>query len=139
MGSSVADAGCRADHSRRSPGLWFVGLLHSLHQQHRLSTTLRPTRLPFTTLERAVISELHGIFRPELIGRFDEKIVFKPLCPDTQRKIALLTIALRRTAFRPRIDKTGKFIRDIGFTTIGTDRFRSARKRGKISARCRPR
>ena len=35
---------------------------------------LRPTRLPFTTLERAVISELHRFFRPELIGRFDEKI-----------------------------------------------------------------
>ena len=50
---------------------------------------LRPTRLPFTTLERAVISELHGFFRPELIGRFDEKIVFKPLSPDTQREIAL--------------------------------------------------
>ena len=27
---------------------------------------LRPTRLPFTTLERAVISELHRFFRPEL-------------------------------------------------------------------------
>ena len=51
---------------------------------------LRPTRLPFTTLERAVISELHGFFRPELIGRFDEKIVFRPLSPDTQREIARL-------------------------------------------------
>ena len=55
---------------------------------------LRPTRLPFTTLERAVISELHGFFRPELIGRFDEKIVFRPLCPDTQRDIA------RQTGYR---------------------------------------
>ena len=53
---------------------------------------LRPTRLPFTTLERAVISELHKFFRPELIGRFDEKLVFKPLSPDTQREIALLAI-----------------------------------------------
>jgi ATP-dependent Clp protease ATP-binding subunit ClpA len=53
---------------------------------------LRPTRLPFTTLERAVISELHKFFRPELIGRFDEKIVFKPLSSDTQREIALLAI-----------------------------------------------
>jgi ATP-dependent Clp protease ATP-binding subunit ClpA len=35
-----------------------------------------------------VISELHGFFRPELIGRFDEKIVFRPLSPDTQREIA---------------------------------------------------
>ncbi|MCX6972395.1 MAG: AAA family ATPase [Verrucomicrobia bacterium] len=53
---------------------------------------LRPTRLPFSTLERAVLSELHRVFRPELIGRFDEKIVFKPLCPDTQRQIGRLAI-----------------------------------------------
>ena len=54
---------------------------------------LRPTRLPFTTLERAVVSELHRFFRPELIGRFDEKIVFKPLSPDTQRQIGRLAIS----------------------------------------------
>lgn len=53
---------------------------------------LRPTRLPFSTLERAVLSELHRVFRPELIGRFDEKIVFKPLCPETQRQIGRLAI-----------------------------------------------
>ena len=34
---------------------------------------LRPTRLPFATLERAVVSELHRFFRPELIGRFERK------------------------------------------------------------------
>jgi ATP-dependent Clp protease ATP-binding subunit ClpA len=61
---------------------------------------LRPTRLPFTTLERAVISELHGFFRPELIGRFDEKIVFRPLCPDTQREIAWLAITEELARFR---------------------------------------
>jgi ATP-dependent Clp protease ATP-binding subunit ClpA len=53
---------------------------------------LRPTRLPFATLERAVLSELHHVFRPELVGRFDEKIVFKPLCSDTQREIGRLAI-----------------------------------------------
>jgi len=53
---------------------------------------LRPTRLPFATMERAVLSELHRFFRPELVGRFDEKIVFKPLCPDTQRQIGRLAI-----------------------------------------------
>ena len=53
---------------------------------------LRPTRLPFATLERAVLSELHRFFRPELVGRFDEKIVFKPLIPDTQRQIGRLAI-----------------------------------------------
>jgi ATP-dependent Clp protease ATP-binding subunit ClpA len=63
---------------------------------------LRPTRLPFTTLERAVISELYKFFRPELIGRFDEKIVFKPLSPDTQREIALLAITEELTRFRER-------------------------------------
>jgi ATP-dependent Clp protease ATP-binding subunit ClpA len=63
---------------------------------------LRPTRLPFTTLERAVISELHKFFRPELIGRFDEKIVFKPLSPDTQREIALLGLTEELARFRER-------------------------------------
>jgi ATP-dependent Clp protease ATP-binding subunit ClpA len=53
---------------------------------------LRPTRLPFTTLERAVIAELHRFFRPELIGRFDEKIVFKPLLPEIQREIGQFAI-----------------------------------------------
>ncbi len=53
---------------------------------------LRPTRLPFATLERAVLSELHRTFRPELVGRFDEKIVFKPICPETLRQIGQLAI-----------------------------------------------
>ena len=34
---------------------------------------LRPTTLPFTTLELAVVSELHKFVPPELIERFDEK------------------------------------------------------------------
>ena len=54
---------------------------------------LRSTQLPFTTLERAVISELHRSFRPELIGRFDEKIVFKSLSHDIQREIGCLAIS----------------------------------------------
>jgi ATP-dependent Clp protease ATP-binding subunit ClpA len=49
-----------------------------------------------------VISELHKLCRPELIGRFDEKLVFKPLCPDTQREIALLVIAEELARFRER-------------------------------------
>jgi ATP-dependent Clp protease ATP-binding subunit ClpA len=61
---------------------------------------LRPTRLPFTTLERAVISELHKFFRPELLGRFDEKIVFKPLSPDTQREIGHLAVIEELARFR---------------------------------------
>lgn len=61
---------------------------------------LRPTRLPFATLERAVLSELHRFFRPELVGRFDEKIVFKPLSPDTQREIGQLAISEELERFR---------------------------------------
>lgn len=63
---------------------------------------LRPTRLPFSTLERAVLAELHQHFRPELIGRFDEKIVFRPLSPDTQREIGKLIIAEELNRFRAR-------------------------------------
>jgi ATP-dependent Clp protease ATP-binding subunit ClpA len=61
---------------------------------------LRPTRLPFTTLERAVISELYKFFRPELVGRFDERIVFKPLSPDTQREIGQFAIFEELARFR---------------------------------------
>ncbi|MBE2204044.1 MAG: ATP-dependent Clp protease ATP-binding subunit [Chthoniobacterales bacterium] len=61
---------------------------------------LRPTRLPFATLERAVLSELHRSFRPELIGRFDEKLVFKPLSPEMQREIGQLVISEELARFR---------------------------------------
>ncbi len=43
-------------------------------------------------MERAVFSRLAEHFRPELIGRFDEKIVFMPLSSDSLRKIARLNI-----------------------------------------------
>lgn len=58
--------------------------------------------LPFATLERAVLAELHQFFRPELIGRFSEKIVFRPLSPDTQREIGQLAIAEELARFRAR-------------------------------------
>lgn len=61
---------------------------------------LRPTRLPFTTLERAVLAELHRFFRPEFIGRFDEKVVFKTLSPDTQRAIGQLAVSEELARFR---------------------------------------
>jgi ATP-dependent Clp protease ATP-binding subunit ClpB len=54
---------------------------------------LRLTRLPFATLERAVLARLHTYFRPELVARFDEKLVFCPLSYSVQRKIACMTIA----------------------------------------------
>jgi ATP-dependent Clp protease ATP-binding subunit ClpA len=63
---------------------------------------LRPTRLPLTTLERAAISELHRFFRPELIGRFDEKFVFKPLSRETQRETGCLAISEELDRFKER-------------------------------------
>jgi ATP-dependent Clp protease ATP-binding subunit ClpA len=51
-------------------------------------------------LERAVLAELHRHFRPELIGRFDEKIVFRPLTPDNQREIALIVIGKEIERYR---------------------------------------
>lgn len=46
------------------------------------------------------MAELHRFFRPELVGRFDEKIVFKPLSPDTQREIGQLAISEELARFR---------------------------------------
>jgi ATP-dependent Clp protease ATP-binding subunit ClpB len=43
-------------------------------------------------MQRAIFSRLGDFFRPELIGRFDEKIVFMPLLSDSLRKIARLNI-----------------------------------------------
>lgn len=60
---------------------------------------LRPTRLPFATLERAVLAELHRVFRPELIGRFDEKMVFRPLSSETQREIGQIVISKELARF----------------------------------------
>ena len=61
---------------------------------------LRPTRLPFSTMERSVLSELHRLFCPELIGRFDEKVVFKPLSPDIQREIGWLVVSEELDRYR---------------------------------------
>ena len=78
-----------ADHQAYDLSGFYVVCTSNIASQQ----LLRPTRLPFATLERAVVSELHRFFRPELIGRFDEKIVFKPLSPDTQREICRLVIS----------------------------------------------
>ena len=56
------------------------------------SDILRPNNLPFATIERAVIAKLYQSFRPELIGRFSEKIVFKRLSYEEQREIAELNL-----------------------------------------------
>jgi ATP-dependent Clp protease ATP-binding subunit ClpA len=93
MGSLVANARCvritLADHRAYNLSGFYIVCTSNIGSQQ----LLRPTPVPFTTLERVVLSELHRFFRPELIGRFDEKIVFKSLSPDTQREIGRLAIS----------------------------------------------
>ncbi len=93
-----------ADHRTYDLSSFYIVCTSNIGSQQ----LLRPTRLPFATLERAVLSELHRSFRPELIGRFDEKIVFRPLSSETQRQIGQLVIAeelarLERGGFRLKI------------------------------------
>ena len=78
-----------ADHYTYSLSRFYIVCTSNIGSQR----LLRPTRLPFTTIERAVNSELYRFFRPELIGRFDEKIVFKPLSPEVQREIGRAAMA----------------------------------------------
>ena len=61
---------------------------------------LRPSRLPFVRLESSVLGKLSRTFRPELVGRFSDKIVFKPLSLDTQITIAAIAIADQLEIFR---------------------------------------
>lgn len=77
-----------ADHRTHGLSGFYVVCTSNIGSQQ----LMRHTRLPFATLERAVLAELHRHFRPELIGRFDEKIVFRPLTPETQREIAMIVI-----------------------------------------------
>ena len=51
-------------------------------------------------MERAVFSRLFDYFRPELIGRFDEKIVFMPLSTDSLRSIANINIKKTLNRYR---------------------------------------
>ncbi|HEY5811387.1 MAG TPA: AAA family ATPase [Terrimicrobiaceae bacterium] len=53
---------------------------------------LRPSRLPFVRLESSVLGKLQRTFRPELVGRFTDKLVFKPLSLDTQIEITQLAV-----------------------------------------------
>jgi ATP-dependent Clp protease ATP-binding subunit ClpA len=85
-----------ADHRTHDLSRFYMVCTSNIGSQQ----LLRPTRLPFATLERAVISELHRFFRPELIGRFDEKVVFKPLSSEIQREIGGLAIAEEIARFR---------------------------------------
>lgn len=85
-----------ADHRTHDLSGFFIVCTSNIGSQR----LLRPTRLPFATLERAVISELHQFFRPELVARFDERIVFRPLSPDTQREIGQIVVSEELCRFR---------------------------------------
>jgi ATP-dependent Clp protease ATP-binding subunit ClpB len=48
--------------------------------------------VPFRTLERVVLEQVDQQLRPELIGRFSEKLVFRRLTYEVQRQICLKVI-----------------------------------------------
>ena len=58
----------------------------------------------FADLTKTLMDELHKFFRPELLNRFDELVVFKPLSPHDMTDIAKLGI-----------EKTRKLLKDQGY------------------------
>jgi ATP-dependent Clp protease ATP-binding subunit ClpB len=62
------------------------------------------SRLPFSSVERFVLGRLHQCLRPELIGRFQEILIFRKLDFDTQKEIAALTL-----------DRYLRFLETVGF------------------------
>ena len=69
-------AGCRSHHlaDHRPYDFFILSTFYRLHKQHWLA--------PASVSEPVAIqSELYGFFRLDVIGRFDEKIVLKPLFP----------------------------------------------------------
>lgn len=58
----------------------------------------------FAELSKTLMDELHKFFRPELLNRFDELVVFKPLSPNDMVSIAKFNI-----------EKTRKLLKDQGF------------------------
>ncbi|MFZ2654525.1 MAG: AAA family ATPase [Victivallales bacterium] len=53
---------------------------------------LNASKVPFKTIERSVLNQLQMEFRPELVARIDEKIVFNRLDYQSQRKITELLL-----------------------------------------------
>jgi len=53
---------------------------------------LNASKVPFKTIERSVLNQLQMEFRPELVARIDEKIVFNRLDYESQRKITELLL-----------------------------------------------
>lgn len=65
----------------------------------------------FSELETLVSDELHKFFRPELLNRFDDTVIFKPLRREDMNHIAELGI-----------EKTAKLLKEQGYTLVITDR-----------------
>lgn len=65
----------------------------------------------FLELEKLVQDELHKFFRPELLNRFDDSVIFKPLRPSDMLQITKLGI-----------QKTGKLLQEQGYTLQITDK-----------------
>ena len=83
--------------------------------QQQLSTAGAPKNVEeqqknFAELTKTLIDELHKFFRPELLNRFDELVVFKPLAQKDMGQIARLGIA-----------KTKKLLAEQGFGLEITD------------------
>lgn len=71
---------------------------------------MKPKKIDFEELNKILLEELHKFFRPELINRFDELVVFKPLSEDDMSSIAELNVK-----------KTSKLLQEQGFNVQITD------------------
>jgi ATP-dependent Clp protease ATP-binding subunit ClpB len=75
-----------------------VGRLHNFYivftsnLGSEILAELRSARLPYTVLEKAVLSRAASELRPEFFGRIQNKIVYRRLDPASQRRIAALLL-----------------------------------------------
>jgi ATP-dependent Clp protease ATP-binding subunit ClpB len=75
-----------------------TGLLHNFYivftsnLGSEILAELRSSRLPYTVLEKAVLSRASSELRPEFFGRLQNKIVYRKLDPNSQREIAGLLL-----------------------------------------------
>ncbi len=65
----------------------------------------------FSELETLISDELHKFFRPELLNRFDDTVIFKPLRREDMNHIAKLGI-----------EKTAKLLKEQGYILEITDK-----------------
>ncbi len=75
------------------------------------ATTPEQAAVQFSELTAMLSDELHKFFRPELLNRFDEIVVFKPLLPEHMSQIAKLGVG-----------KTGKLLKEQGFSLQVSDK-----------------